>query len=107
MPQYTAEGIRIDCLDAGMSGKKFVYDGTENVNPFYLSSLPAVIPGDDVTGIPLQIFYTPYLFNKIEGGWDTGWEWVPQEGDNYLYYGTTATKDDIEYSIYIVYNKTN
>lgn len=100
--QYT-NGLRVDCLDANMSGSKFVYDGSEMVNPYYLSSLPAVIPGDDATGIPLQLFYSPYLFNSIEGGWNTGWK-SGLFNDTYPTYETTATKGGVEWVFRIIFN---
>lgn len=74
-PAYaTVDGIttRVDCLDKDMSGNRFGFDGTEDLNPYYMPELPAVIPGE-VSEIPLQIFYSRYLFKSIEGGWNGGW----------------------------------
>lgn len=74
-PAYaTAEGVttRVDCLDAGMKGLRFGFDGTEDLNPYYMPELPAVIPGM-VAEIPLQLLYSRYLFKSLEGVWDGGW----------------------------------
>lgn len=100
--QYT-NGVRVDCLDANMNGNKFVYNGSEMVNPYYLGILPAVIPGDDATGLPLQLFYSPYLFNSIEGGWNTGWT-SGVLSEIYPTYETTATKDGVEWAFQIIFN---
>lgn len=101
-PQYT-DGVRVDCLDANMSGSKFVYDGSEAINPYYLSALPAVIPGDDeATDIPLQILYSQYLFNSIEGGWNGGWT-TGTYNDMYPTYEATANKGDKEWKFQIIF----
>lgn len=75
-PAYaTAGGVttRVDCLDKDMTGKKFGFDGTEDLNPYYMPELPAVIPGE-VAEVPLQILYSRYLFNSLEGVWNGGWK---------------------------------
>lgn len=64
---------RVDCLDEGMTGKCFKFTGTERLNPYYIDGLPAVIPGNQA-GIPLQILYSRYLFNSLEGVWSNTWE---------------------------------
>ena len=83
-PQYaTANGktARVDVLDANMSGRRFGFDGTESLNPYYLQNLPAVIPGE-ISEIPLQLFYSQYLFNSIEGFWNGGWRLSTEDKTN-------------------------
>lgn len=63
---------RVDCLDENMSGKKFGFDGTEDLNPYYMPELPAVLPGS-ISEVPLQILYSRYLFKSLEGVWNGGW----------------------------------
>lgn len=75
-PQYAeAKGIRtrVDCLDADMSGEVFKFTGEEEPNPFYVQGLPAVIPGD-IAEYPLQLIYSPYLFNSLGTIWTDGWK---------------------------------
>lgn len=82
-PVYaTAEGrtARVDCLDANMSGNCFNMKGDEDANPYYISGLPAVIPGTEAE-IPLQLLYSQYLFSSLEGVWNAGW--VMENGTNY------------------------
>ncbi len=107
--EYTAQyaeanGLRtrVDCLDEDMSGTKFGFDGTELFNPYYIAELPVIIPGD-VSGIPLQLFYSQYLFksygNKWTGGWVTGILW-----DQYPTSTATVTrKDGKEWSFMFIY----
>lgn len=64
---------RVDILDAEMSGKCFGFTATETLNPYYMPELPAVIPGA-VAEIPLQLLYSQYLFNSVEGLWNEGWQ---------------------------------
>lgn len=74
-PKYaTANGktTRVDCLDENMKGNCFTFTGKEDLNPYYISGLPAVIPGNEA-GIPLQTLYSQYLFNNLEGVFSTGW----------------------------------
>lgn len=74
-PAYAeVDGVttRVDCLDENMSGKKFGFDGTEDLNPYYMPELPAVIPGS-ISEVPLQILYSRYLFKSLEGVWNGGW----------------------------------
>ncbi len=83
IPVYaSAEGrtARVDCLDANMSGHCFKMDGTEDANPYYISGLPAVIPGTEAE-IPLQLLYSQYLFNSLEGVWNAGWKM--EDGTNF------------------------
>lgn len=92
-PSYaTVNGIttRVDCLDKDMSGLKFGFDGTENLNPYFMPELPAVIPGE-VSEIPLQIFYSQYLFNSLEGIWAGGWHRNLEDKVNY----SEVTRDGI------------
>lgn len=84
-PAYaTVNGVttRVDCLDSAMSGLLFGFDGTENLNPYYLPELPAVIPGE-VAEIPLQVFYSQYLFNSLQGIWSAGWHRNLEDKVNY------------------------
>lgn len=81
-PVYaTANGAttRVDCLDEYMSGLCFGFTGTEFANPYYISGLPAVIPGA-VAEIPLQLLYSQYIFNSLGNVWTTGWQTV-RDGD--------------------------
>lgn len=81
-PTYTTiNGItaRVDILDEELSGNIFNFAATETLNPYYMPELPAVIPGS-VAEIPLQIFYSQYLFTSIssstgtwQGTWTDGW----------------------------------
>ncbi len=74
-PVYaTANGVttRVDCLDSSMSGKTFGFDGTEDLNPYYMPELPAVIPGDR-SEVPLQLLYSQYLFKSYDNIWKGGW----------------------------------
>lgn len=64
---------RVDILDEKMSGSCFGFTATETLNPYYMPELPAVIPGY-VAEIPLQLLYSQYLFNSIEGKWSYGWK---------------------------------
>lgn len=75
-PQYkTADSFtaRIDCLDEKMSGHCFGFTGSEELNPYYLPELPAVIPGF-VCEIPLQLLYSQYVFQSLDGIWSDGWQ---------------------------------
>lgn len=63
---------RVDILDESMSGKCFGFTATETLNPYYMPEIPAVIPGA-VAEIPLQLLYSQYLFNSVEGIWSDGW----------------------------------
>lgn len=75
-PAYaTVNGVttRVDCLDKDMTGKTFGFDGTEDLNPYYMPELPAVIPGE-MAEIPLQLLYSRYLFKSLDGVWNGGWE---------------------------------
>lgn len=81
-PVYaTANGAttRVDCLDESMSGLCFGFTGTEYANPYYISGLPAVIPGS-VAEIPLQLLYSQYIFNSLGDIWTSGWQTV-QDGN--------------------------
>lgn len=74
-PKYaTVNGktTRIDILDTQMTGRCFGFSGNEELNPYYMQELPAVLPGS-VAEIPLQLLYSKYLFNSIEGLWNGGW----------------------------------
>ncbi len=64
---------RVDILDDQMSGKCFGFTATETLNPYYMPEIPAVIPGS-VAEIPLQLLYSQYLFNSIDGLWSAGWK---------------------------------
>lgn len=64
---------RVDILDEKMSGLCFGFTATETLNPYYMPELPAVIPGS-VAEIPLQLLYSQYLFNSIDGVWKAGWK---------------------------------
>lgn len=64
--------LRLDCLDEQLSGHCFKYKGTEMLNYFYQPDIPAVIPGS-VTGIPLQLLYSKYLFTELTGVWNNNW----------------------------------
>ena len=74
--QYANVGgvsTRVDILDEKMSGKRFGFTATETLNPYYMPEIPAVIPGS-VCEIPLQLLYSQYLFNSVEGLWTRGWQ---------------------------------
>lgn len=82
-PVYaSANGLtaRVDCLDAEMSGRCFGFTGEENPNPFYIAGLPAVIPGYEAE-IPIQLLYSQYLFNSLDGIWDGGWKMSGRTND--------------------------
>lgn len=64
--------VRIDCLDEAMSGHTFKFKGDEQLNYFYIPGFPAVIPGEEL-GVPLQLFYSQYLFTELEGVWKNRW----------------------------------
>lgn len=64
--------VRVDCLDAEMTGTTFGFTGNEQPNPYYISGLPAIIPGD-ILGIPTQLLYSQYLFNSLGTTWTSGW----------------------------------
>lgn len=72
--------VRIDCLDAQLSGQCFKYTGEEMLNYFYQPNLPAVIPGTEA-GIPLQLLYSKYLFTKLGDVWSN--KWVLEGNTNY------------------------
>lgn len=75
-PQYATVGgvtTRVDCLDEAMSGRVFGFDATEDLNPYYLPELPAVLPGS-VCQVPLQMLYSQYLFKSLGGVWNGGWQ---------------------------------
>ena len=75
-PQYATVGgvtTRVDCLDEAMSGRMFGFDATEDLNPYYLPELPAVLPGS-VCQVPLQMLYSQYLFKSLGGVWNGGWQ---------------------------------
>ena len=65
--------VRVDCLNASMSGNTFGFTGTEKLNPLYIQGLPAVIPGNIAENIPLQAIYSSYLFNSLNSVWNAGW----------------------------------
>ena len=74
-PQYATVGgvtTRVDCLDEAMSGRTFGFDATEDLNPYYMPELPAVLPGS-ICEVPLQMLYSQYLFKSLDGVWDGGW----------------------------------
>lgn len=74
-PTYaTVDGIttRVDCLDETMSGTLFGFDGTEDLNPYFMPELPAVIPGS-ISEVPLQLLYSQYLFKSLGNMWNNGW----------------------------------
>ena len=74
-PAYaTVDGVtaRVDCLDAQMKGQLFGFDGTEDLNPYYMPELPAVIPGS-ISEVPLQLLYSKYLFKSLGQTWNGGW----------------------------------
>lgn len=64
---------RVDILDAQMTGMCFGFTATETLNPYYMPEIPAVIPGA-IAEVPLQLLYSQYLFNSIEGLWSDGWQ---------------------------------
>lgn len=75
-PKYATVGgvtTRVDCLDETLSGRTFGFDATEDLNPYYMPELPAVLPGN-VCEIPLQLLYSQYLFKSLSGVWDGGWK---------------------------------
>lgn len=83
-PKYATVGgvsTRVDILDAEMSGKCFGFTATETLNPYYMPELPAVIPGA-IAEIPLQLLYSQYLFNSIDGVWSAGWKKEIKEKTN-------------------------
>lgn len=93
-PAYaTANGItvRVDCLDEQMSGHRFGFTGEENPNPFFITGLPAIIPGNEAE-IPLQLLYSQYLFNSIEGIWNSGWKLSGRTND------AVVTLDGVTYT---------
>lgn len=99
--EYTAQytnGVRVDCLDANMSGKKFIYnEESDEANPLYIANLPAIIPST-VSGYPVQALYSPYLFSGFEGG--TTWDWTNDTEyiSGYTLKSTSFTTDDAMYS---------
>lgn len=56
--------LRLDCLDAELSGYCFRHKGNEMLNYFYQPAIPAVIPGTEA-GVPLQLLYSKYLFTEL------------------------------------------
>lgn len=82
VPQYaTVNGVttRIDVMDSKLTGRRFGFKGTEDLNFYYMPELPAVFPGS-VAEIPLQLFYSQYLFESIDGVWNDGWHTVTSSG---------------------------
>ncbi len=74
-PVYaTVDGVttRVDCLDENLSGRVFGFDGTEDLNPYYMPELPAVLPGS-ISEVPLQLLYSKYLFRSLGNVWNGGW----------------------------------
>lgn len=73
-PAYAGanNNVRVDCLDENLSGLKFGFKGTETYNPYYVASIPAVIPGTRA-GLPLQLIYSQYLFSSLGNVWTSGW----------------------------------
>lgn len=72
---------RVDILDGQMTGKCFGFTATETLNPYYMPELPAVIPGT-ISEIPLQLLYSQYLFNSVDGLWNDGWQKNIEEKTN-------------------------
>ena len=64
--------VRVDCLDAALSGHCFSLKGDEAPNYYYQPDIPAVIPGTEA-GIPLQILYSKYLFTRLGDVWTNRW----------------------------------
>lgn len=95
-PVYaTVNGVttRVDCLDAEMSGLQFGFDGTEDLNPYYMPELPAVLPGS-ISEVPLQLLYSQYLFKSIDGIWKAGWRRDLKDKTN----TATVTIDGVTYT---------
>lgn len=57
--------VRISCV--GDPSRTFTYTGKESVNPFFIPGLPPVI-SDSSAGLPLDLIYSPLLFQ-----WDEPW----------------------------------
>lgn len=68
--QYDENGVRVDFYDG--SSNKFIHKDTDDLNLYYISGLPPVIP-KSLNGSPMSILYNPYLFSGIEGVWTDGW----------------------------------
>lgn len=103
-PVYaTANGVetRIDILDSQMKGQCFGFDGTESLNSYYLSCLPPVIPGE-VAEIPLQLFYSRYIFNSIPGVWNAGWK--TETSGSAMAKTTNVTIDNVKWTYQLKLN---
>lgn len=97
--------VRVDCLDADMTGATFGFTGNEQPNPYYISGFPAVIPGD-VLGIPAQLCYSQYLFNSLGTTWTSGWI-TKNSDETYGIPSLTATvtrKDGKEHTYKFIYD---
>lgn len=80
--------VRIDCLDESLSGHKFVFKGNESPNYYYVPELPAVIPGTEADGVPLQILYSRYLFTALNDAngnpvWSNKWIIDEEQGTHW------------------------
>lgn len=80
--------VRIDCLDENLSCHKFVFKGNEAPNYYYLPELPAVIPGIEAEGVPVQILYSRYLFTALndangESVWSNKWILDDKQGTHW------------------------
>lgn len=70
-PQYAekeGEMVRVDNMDAELSGNSFDFTDKEKVNPLYMENLPALLPLDLYGMTFSQYVYNRYFFNSMKDG---------------------------------------